>query len=110
MATLNISFYRVSKLDPRYSQHLCDLTNIRSQSSVDFVLNLMNIEDYGITINVQKDWFENLFNKLKTMKSQMMPGMEYYNIVEYILCKINLFANEIDWNLDNVEMCVEYWD
>lgn len=70
----------------------------------------MNIEDYGITINVQKDWFENLFNKLKTMKSQMMPGMEYYNIVEYLLCKINLFANEIDWNLDNVEMCVEYWD
>lgn len=110
MTTLNISFYRVSKLDPRYSQHLCDITNIRSQSSVDFVLNLMNIEDYGITINVQKDWFENLFNKLKTMKSQMMPGMEYYNIVEYLLCKINLFANEIDWNLDNVEMCVEYWD
>lgn len=69
----------------------------------------MNIEDYGITINVQKDWFENLINKLKTMKSQMMPGMEYYNIVEYLFCKINLFANEIDWNLDDVEMCVEYW-
>ena len=109
MATLNISFYRVSKLDPRYSQDLCDITNVRSRSSISFALDLMGIEDNGITIDVQKDWFEDLINKLKTMKSQMMPGMEYYNVVEYLFCKIN-FASEIDWNLDDVKMYVEYWE
>ena len=110
MTELNISFYSVSKLDPRYSKTLCDTTNKRTKKSVDFILDLMCIEDNDITVDVQKDWFENLINKLKTMKSQMMPGMEHYNTVEYLLSRLNFIAYEIDWDLDDVKMYVGYWD
>ena len=110
MTELNINFYRVSKLDPRYSQTLCDITNKRTKKSLDFVLDLMGIEDNDITLDVQKDWFDNLINKLRAMKSQMMPGMEHYNVVEYLLGRLNFFADEIDWNLDDVKMYVGYWD
>ena len=110
MTELNINFYSVSKLDPRYSKTLCDITNNRTKKSVDFILDLMGIKDNDITVDVQKDWFENLINKLKTMKSQMMPGMEHYNAVEYYLGRFNFFADEIDWNLDDVKMYVGYWD
>ena len=110
MTELNINFYSVSKLDPRYSKTLCDTTNNRTKKSVDFILNLIGIKDADITVDVQKDWFENLINKLKTMKSQMMPGMEHYNVVEYLLGRLNFIANDIDWNLDDVKMYVGYWD
>lgn len=110
MTELNINFYSVSKLDPRYSKTLCDITNNRTKKSVDFILDLMGIKDNDITVDVQKDWFENLINKLKTMKSQMMPGMEHYNAVEYYLGRFNFFADDIDWNLDDVKMYVGYWD
>ena len=110
MTELNINFYRVSKLDPRYSQNLCDITNIRSQSSANFVLDLIGLEDSDITIDVKKDWFENLSNKLKSMKLKMMPGMQYYNLVEYLLGRLNFIADEINWNLDDVKMYVGYWD
>lgn len=110
MTELNINFYRVSKLDPRYSQNLCDITNKRTQKSVDFILNLMGIKDTDITVDVQKDWFENLINKLRDMKSQMMPGMEHYNVVDYLLNMLNFFADDVDWNLDDVKMYVVYWN
>ena len=110
MTELNINFYSVSKLDPRYSKTLCDLTGKRTKKSVDFVLDLIGIKDADITVDVQKDWFENLINKLKTMKSQMMPGMEHYNVVEYLLGRLNFIADDIDWNLDDVKMYVGYWD
>ena len=110
MTELNINFYSVSKLDPRYSKTLCDITNNRTKKSVDFILNLIGIKDNDITVDVQKDWFENLINKLKTMKSQMMPGMEHYNVVEYLLGRLNFIADDIDWNLDDVKMYVGYWD
>ena len=110
MTELNINFYSVSKLDPRYSKPLCDLTGKRTKKSVDFVLDLIGIKDADITVDVQKDWFENLINKLKTMKSQMMPGMEHYNVVEYLLGRLNFIADDIDWNLDDVKMYVGYWD
>lgn len=110
MTELNINFYSVSKLDPRYSKTLCDITNNRTKKSVDFILDLIGIKDADITVDVQKDWFENLINKLKTMKSQMMPGMEHYNAVEYYLGRFNFFADDIDWNLDDVKMYVGYWD
>ena len=110
MTELNISFYSVSKLDPRYSKTLCDTTNKRTKKSVDFILDLMGIKDNDITVDVQKDWFENLINKLRAMKSQMMPGMEHYNVVEYYLGRFNFFADDIDWNLDDVKMYVGYWD
>ena len=110
MTELNINFYSVSKLDPRYSKTLCDITNNRTKKSVDFILNLIGIKDADITVDVQKDWFENLINKLKTMKSQMMPGMEHYNVVEYLLGRLNFIADDIDWNLDDVKMYVGYWD
>ena len=109
MTELNINFYRVSKLDPRYSVTLCDITNKRTKKSVDFILDLIGIRS-NITVDVQKDWFENLINKLKTMKSQMVPGMEHYNAVEYYLGRFNFFADDIDWNLDYVKMYVAYWD
>ena len=57
MTELNINFYRTSKLDPRYSQALCDITNKRTQKSVDFILDLIGIKDNDITVDVQKDWF-----------------------------------------------------
>lgn len=110
MTELNISFYSVSKLDPRYSKTLCDITNNRTKKSVDFILDLMGIKDNDLTVDVKKDWFENLINKLKTMKSQMVPGMENYNTVEYLLGRLNFIAYEIDWDLDNVKMYVGYWD
>ena len=110
MTELNINFYSVSKLDPRYSKTLCDITNNRTKKSVGFILDLIGIKDNDITVDVQKDWFENLINKLKTMKSQMMPGMEHYNAVEYYLGRFNFFADDIDWNLDDVKMYVGYWD
>ena len=110
MTELNINFYSVSKLDPRYSKTLCDLTGKRTKKSVDFILNLIGIKDNDITVDVQKDWFENLINKLRAMKSQMMPGMEHYNAVEYYLGRFNFFADDIDWNLDDVKMYVGYWD
>lgn len=110
MAELNINFYSVSKLDPRYSKTLCDITNKRTQKSVEFILDLMGIKDNDITVDVQKDWFENLINKLKTMKSQMMPGMEHYNVVEYLLNRLNFIADDIDWNLDDVKLYVVHWD
>ena len=110
MTELNINFYSVSKLDPRYSKTLCDITNNRTKKSVDFILNLIGIKDADITVDVQKDWFENLINKLRAMKSQMMPGMEHYNAVEYYLGRFNFFADDIDWNLDDVKMYVGYWD
>ena len=110
MTELNINFYSVSKLDPRYSKPLCDLTGKRTKKSVNFVLDLIGIKDADITVDVQKDWFENLINKLKTMKSQMMPGMEHYNVVEYLLGRLNFIADDIDWNLDDVKMYVGYWD
>ena len=110
MTELNINFYRVSKLDPRYSQPLCDITNKRTKKSVEFILDLMDIKDNDITVDVQKDWFENLINKLKTMKSQMMPGMEHYNVVEYLLGRLNFITDDIDWSLDDVKMYVVYWD
>ena len=110
MTELNINFYSVSKLDPRYSKPFCDLTGKRTKKSVDFVLDLIGIKDADITVDVQKDWFENLINKLKTMKSQMMPGMEHYNVVEYLLGRLNFIADDIDWNLDDVKMYVGYWD
>ena len=110
MTELNINFYSVSKLDPRYSKPLCGLTGKRTKKSVDFILNLIGIKDNDITVDVQKDWLENLINKLKTMKSQMMPGMEHYNVVEYLLGRLNVIADDIDWNLDDVKMYVGYWD
>ena len=110
MTELNINFYSVSKLDPRYSKTLCDLTGKRTKKSVDFVLDLIGIKDADITVDVQKDWFENLINKLRAMKSQMMPGMEHYNVVEYLLGRLNFIADDIDWNLDDVKMYVGYWD
>ena len=110
MTELNINFYSVSKLDPRYSKTLCDTTNNRTKKSVDFILNLIGIKDNDITVDVQKDWFENLINKLRAMKSQMMPGMEHYNVVEYLLGRLNFIADDIDWNLDDVKMYVGYWD
>ena len=110
MTELNINFYSVSKLDPRYSKTLCDLTGKRTKKSVDFILDLIGIKDNDITVDVQKDWFENLINKLRAMKSQMMPGMEHYNAVEYYLGRFNFFADDIDWNLDDVKMYVGYWD
>ena len=110
MTELNINFYSVSKLDPRYSKALCDLTGKRTKKYVDFVLNLMDIEYNDITVDVKKDWFENLINKLKTMKSQMMPGMEHYNVVDYLLNRLNFFADDVDWDLDDVKMYVVYWD
>ena len=110
MTELNINFYSVSKLDPRYSKTLCDITNNRTKKSVDFILDLIGIKDADITVDVQKDWFENLINKLRAMKSQMMPGMEHYNAVEYYLGRFNFFADDIDWNLDDVKMYVGYWD
>lgn len=110
MTELNINFYSVSKLDPRYSKPLCDLTGKRTKKSVDFILDLIGIKDIDITVDVKKDWFENLINKLKIMKSQMMPGMEHYNAVEYLLGRLNFIADEIDWNLDDVKMYVVYWD
>ena len=110
MTELNINFYSVSKLDPRYSKTLCDITNNRTKKSVDFILNLIGIKDNDITVDVQKDWFENLINKLRAMKSQMMPGMEHYNVVEYLLGRLNFIADDIDWNLDDVKMYVGYWD
>ena len=110
MTELNISFYSVSKLDQRYSQALCDLSGKRTKKYVDFVLDLMGIADNDITVDVQKDWFDNLINKLKTMKSQMMLGMEHYNVVEYLLGRLNFICDEIDWNLDDVKMYVVYWD
>ena len=110
MTELNINFYSVSKLDPRYSKTLCDTTNKRTKKSVDFILDLIGIKDNDITVDVQKDWFENLINKLKTMKSQMVPGMEHYNVVEYLLGRLNFIAYEIDWDLDDVKMYVGYWD
>ena len=110
MTELNINFYSVSKLDPRYSKTLCDITNNRTKKSVDFILDLIGIKDNDITVDVQKDWFENLINKLRAMKSQMMPGMEHYNAVEYYLGRFNFFADDIDWNLDDVKMYVGYWD
>ena len=110
MTELNINFYSVSKLDPRYSKTLCDITNNRTKKSVDFILDLIGIKDNDITVDVQKDWFENLINKLKTMKSQMMPGMEHYNAVEYLLGRLNFIADDIDWNLDDVKMYVGYRD
>ena len=110
MTELNINFYSVSKLDPRYSKTLCDTTNNRTKKSVDFILNLIGIKDNDITVDVQKDWFENLINKLRAMKSQMMPGMEHYNVVEYLLGRLNFIADDIDWNLDDVKMYVVYWD
>ena len=110
MTELIINFYRVSKLDPRYSQTLCDITNKRTQKSVDFILDLMGIKDADITIDVQKDWFENLINKLRGMKSQMMPGMEHYNVVDYLLNRLNFITDDVDWNLDDVKMYVVYWD
>ena len=67
-------------------------------------------KDNDITVDVKKDWFENLINKLKTMKAQMMPGMEHYNTVEYLLGRLNFIAYEIDWDLDNVKMYVGYCD
>ena len=110
MTELNINFYSVSKLDPRYSKTLCDITNNRTKKSVDFILDLIGIKDNDITVDVQKDWFENLINKLKTMKSQVMPGMEHYNAVEYLLGRLNFIADDIDWNLDDVKMYVGYRD
>ena len=110
MTELNINFYSVSKLDPRYSKTLCDITNNRTKKSVDFILDLIGIKDNDITVDVQKDWFDNLINKLRAMKSQMMPGMEHYNAVEYYLGRFNFFADDIDWNLDDVKMYVGYWD
>ena len=110
MTELNINFYSVSKLDPRYSKPLCDITNKRTKKSVEFILDLIGIEDNDITVDVQKDWFENLINKLKTMKSQMVPGMEHYNVVEYLLGRLNFIADDIDWNLDDVKMYVVHWD
>ena len=110
MTELNINFYSVSKLDPRYSKTLCDTTNKRTKKSVDFILDLMCIKDNDLTVDVKKDWFENLINKLKTMKSQMVPGMENYNTVEYLLGRLNFIAYEIDWDLDDVKMYVGYWD
>lgn len=110
MTELNINFYRVSKLDPRYSQALCNITNKRTRKSLDFILDLMSIEINDLTVDVQKDWFENLINKLRAMKSQMMPGMEHYNVVEYLLNRLNFIADDIDWNLDDVKMYVVYWD
>ena len=110
MTELNISFYSVSKLDQRYSKTLCDTTNKRTKKSVDFILDLMGIKDNDLTVDVKKDWFENLINKLRAMKSQMMPGMEHYNVVEYYLGRFNFFADDIDWNLDDVKMYVGYWD
>ena len=110
MTELSINFYRVSKLDPRYSQNLCDITNKRTQKSVDFILDLMGIEDTDITVDVQKDWLENLIDKLRGMKSQMMPGMEHYNVVDYLLNRLSFFADDVDWNLDDVKMYVVYWD
>lgn len=110
MTELNISFYSFSKLDPRYSKTLCDTTNKRTKKSMDFILDLMGIKDNDLTVDVKKDWFENLINKLKTMKSQMVPGMENYNIVEYLLGRLNFIAYEIDWDLDDVKMYVGYWD
>ena len=110
MTELNISFYSVSKLDPRYSKTLCDITNNRTKKSVDFILDLMGIKDNDLTVDVKKDWFENLINKLKTMKAQMMHGMEHYNAVEYYLGRFNFFADDIDWNLDDVKMYVVHWD
>ena len=110
MTELNINFYSVSKLDPRYSKTLCDTTNNRTKKSVDFILNLIGIKDNDITVDVQKDWFENLINKLRAMKSQMMPGMEHYNVVEYLLGRLNFIADDIDWNLDDVKMYVGYWE
>ena len=44
------------------------------------------------------------------MKSQMMSGMEHYNAVEYYLGRFNFFADDIDWNLDDVKMYVVHWD
>ena len=44
------------------------------------------------------------------MKSQMVPGMENYNTVEYLLGRLNFIAYEIDWDLDDVKMYVGYWD
>lgn len=110
MTELNINFYRVSKLDPRYSQTLCDITNKRTQKSVDFILDLMDIKDTDMTVDVQKDWLENLINKLRGMKSQMMPGMEHYNVVDYLLNRLNFFVDDVDWNLDYVKMYVVYWN
>lgn len=110
MTELNINFYSVSKLDPRYSKTLCDITNNRTKKSVDFILDLIGIKDNDITVDVQKDWFENLINKLKAMKSQMMPGMEHYNVVDYLLNRLSFFADDVDWNLDYVKMYVVYWN
>lgn len=110
MIELNINFYSVSKLDPRYSKTLCKIANKRAQKSVDFILDLMGIKDNDITIDVKKDWFENLINKLRGMKSQMMPGMEHCSVVDYLLNRLNSFADDIDWNLDDVKMYVVYWD
>ena len=110
MTELNISFYSVSKLDPRYSKTLCDTTNKRTKKSVDFILDLMGIKDNDLTVDVKKDWFENLINKLRGMKSQMMPGMEHYNVVDYLLNRLNFFADDVDWDLDDVKMYVGYWD
>ena len=110
MTELNINFYRVSKLDPRYSQNLCDITNKRTHKSAYFILDLMGIKDTDITVDVKKDWFENLINKLRSMKSQMMPGMEHYNVVDYLLNRLNFFADDVDWNLDDVKMYAVYWD
>lgn len=100
----------LANLTPRYSKALCDLTGKRTKKSVDFILDLMGIKDNDITVDVKKDWFENLINKLRAMKSQMMPGMEHYNAVEYYLGRLNFFADDIDWNLDDVKMSVVYWD
>lgn len=110
MTELNINFYRVSKLDPRYSTPLCDLTGKRTKKSVDFILDIIGIKDIDTTVDVKKDWFYNLINKLEAMKSQMMPGMEHYNAVEYLLGRLNFIADDIDWNLDDVKMYVVYWD
>ena len=40
----------------------------------------------------------------------MMPGMEHYNAVEYMLGRLNFITDDIDWNLDDVKMYVVHWD
>lgn len=70
----------------------------------------MGIRDNDITVDVKKDWLENLINKLGGMKSQMVPGMEHYNVVEYLLGRLNFITDDIDWNLDDVKMYVVHWD
>jgi len=119
MEELKIKFYKIDRSDPKHDlQKLCDIKFQSSvdfildligifQSSVDFILDLIGIERDGYFISVQKDMLENFIDELKTMKSQIVLDSQHYDYVQRLLEKLNI-VTKVDFNSYDVQMFVEY--